>query len=90
MSRPKLPSQQHPDYPKAKRWTEDGRDYLKPAPLDAFTEFYRAHPEFDKEGEYEFRCPFCGDANSYVDQGGYCCGEVGHCEWVYIPHEEET
>lgn len=96
MSRPKLPSELHPDYPKQKcyvelsdRTTRQTRwEYSQFYKLEAYAEFYAKHPEFDNEGEYIFVCPFCGDPNSYIDEGGYCCGEVGHCEWEYFSKEE--
>lgn len=55
-----------------------------------YQSFMQAHPEFNSEGEYQLQCPSCGDESNYewIDQGGYCCGEVGHCEWVYVENED--
>lgn len=86
MNKPLLPSQMHPDYPKAKRVPanpEDDRpfDTIYPVSADVLIAFFQAHPEFENEGEYVLVCPFCGDENSFTDHDGYCCSEVGHCEW---------
>lgn len=90
MSRPKLPSEMHPDFPKG--WTDDT---TKPVPTyhrpsrEAYQEFYKAHPEFDSEGEYEFVCPYCGNQMSDDDWRG-CCGEAGHGEWVLYGQDGEV
>lgn len=91
MNKPRLPSQLHPNYPKSVQWSDVQTRMLtiKPAPAEDFIKFYQTHPEFEGEGEYVFRCPFCGDENSYDEIGGYCCGEVGHCEWVLENDEGE-
>lgn len=82
MSRPKLPSEMHPDYPKGESWVdpETGMNCYKPAHPDRFVAFYKAHPEFDNEGDYVFRCPYCGDEIG-CEPTDMCCGEV-HGEWV--------
>lgn len=93
MNKPRLPSQLHPDYPKMriekKLHGESGFDVYYPVPFDVLKSWFDAHPEFAKEGEYKLICPFCGDENGFDDQGGYCCGEVGHCEWIYFDINDE-
>ena len=88
MSRPKLPSQLHADYPKATHWIEDGRHYYKTAPAEDFIKFYQSHPEFKDEGDFECVCPFCGDPTE-TEPGRLCCGEV-RAEWVYVNNEGEV
>jgi hypothetical protein len=83
--RPRLPSEMHPDYPKRPPLkVENGRTIYRPIPAEQIMAFYQAHPEFANEGEYRFECPFCGYENHFEDKGGWCCGEVGHCEWVLV------
>ncbi len=35
-----------------------------------------------------FLCPFCGSERS--EDYNICCGEYGHCEWVYANEDGET
>ena len=85
MSRPKLPSELHPDYPRATRSVDDrGVTTITSRSIESLQAFWKAHPEFDNEGEWVFVCPYCGEPNKHEDHGGMCCGEYGHCEWVYF------
>lgn len=90
---PKLLSEMHPNYPKHQpTWEDNGFGFkIVCIPDRTFrarlVDFHKAHPEFANEGVYKFCCPYCGDEKD-VEMGGYCCSEVGHCEWVYT--EKET
>jgi hypothetical protein len=87
--KPKLESEKHPDYPKAKRWTDErGILNVKPAPPTELINFYASHPEFENEGVYKLICPYCGDENIHEDVMGQCCHEIGHCEWKYFEEVE--
>lgn len=70
--KPKLPSQMHPHYPKPPSPTVDERGLTihYPIPFEALHAFYKAHPEFDDEGEYVFECEMCG--SDLDDDLAYC------------------
>lgn len=88
MTKPLLPSQQHPEYPRTRLiGNQPVPTYRMPKPQEIL-EFYRQHPEFKNEGDYKLICPYCGDENFHSDIMGACCHEVGHCEWVYFPQED--
>lgn len=85
MSRPKLPSELHPDFPRGRvETTTQPVPTFYPASSEAFVAFHAAHPEFSREGDFFLICPYCGQENAHTDQMGYCCSEVGHCEWLYF------
>ncbi len=90
MSAPKLPSEMHPNYPKAIQWTDLETRILtyKGPSFEEFKTFFDSHPEFKDEGEYVLVCPFCGDDNYHTEIMGWCCSEVGHCEWVLRTGDE--
>ncbi len=82
MRRPKLPSEQHPDYPR--RAEGENHDVW----LVRFHAFHFAHPEFKNEGEYEFRCPMCG--NEVDDDHMWCVECSAHSgEWVLVDEDGE-
>jgi len=75
MSRPKTPSEMHPDYPKG-------------GGIDAIIEFYKAHPEFADEPSYEFQCGMCG--NEIDPDHCYCQECEDHSgEWVLVDGDGE-
>lgn len=83
MNRPLLPSEKHPDYPKCRvDHNAHPLPIVYPVSREEMAAFYKAHPEFNDEGEYRFECPYCGDELS--DDWRGCCGEAGHGEWVLV------
>lgn len=98
MSRPKTPSELHPEYPKAEPVTYTyltGRDPVTrkwcgintvssdPTWSDRAIAFYAAHPEYKDEPSYEFLCGMCGDA--VCEDHQYCPGCGDHSgEWMLV------
>ncbi len=82
MSRPKLASELHPNFPKTEVTYRGDMKYVEFPSWEAKREFYKTHPEFDSEGDYEFLCTICFED---VDEDHYYCPECGEHsgQWMY-------